>query len=132
MIATARGVAREQSAGRMLLAACPAAFLATLSALALSPFLPTIAEELHTSVALLVPGAGAGSARGGCADLAGAARGRRGAARWAASGHGPGRLSPARVQPPALEPLRRVGAAQHRHLVGGDLSGGFPGPGTRA
>src|SRR5258706_16187523 len=53
MIATAPGVAREQSAGRMLLAACPAAFLATLSALALSPFLPTIAEELHTSVALL-------------------------------------------------------------------------------
>ena len=37
----------------MLLAACPAAFLATLSALALSPFLPSIAQDLHTSVALL-------------------------------------------------------------------------------
>src|SRR5439155_23771184 len=53
MVAPASGVAREQSAGRALLAACPAAFLATLSALAVSPFLPSIAQDLHTSVALL-------------------------------------------------------------------------------
>src|SRR5689334_10281368 len=43
----------KQPSARLVVALCPVAFVGTLSALALSPFLPAIAVELGTSVALL-------------------------------------------------------------------------------
>ena len=39
--------------GRILLAICPAAFIAVLSSYALGPFFPQVASELDTSIALL-------------------------------------------------------------------------------
>src|SRR4051812_2271527 len=49
------GIAPERglSASALLVALCPAAFVGVVGSLALSPFLPAIAAELDTSVALL-------------------------------------------------------------------------------